>query len=166
MAQIIKIHDYISRYELDPYHYINQFVRLKKERWLSLVEAAERQHEERQASAEEPEPVQKRKKFSLKRRKEEIKADIQEERHQWFEDEEEDIHVRLPKSRVALASLVGLLVIRIVMKSILSTSIDYGALSGMFWILAFGMIVPWRIAMYLSYRKLHNELQSSNIQMN
>ncbi|MFE4585135.1 hypothetical protein ACFRA1_07715, partial [Bacillus subtilis] len=36
MAQIIKIHDYISRYELDPYHYINQFVRLKKERWLSL----------------------------------------------------------------------------------------------------------------------------------
>lgn len=92
MAQIIKIHDYISRYELDPYHYINQFVRLKKERWLSLVEAAERQHEERQASAEEPEPVQKRKKFSLKRRKEEIKADIQEERHQWFEDEE-DIHV-------------------------------------------------------------------------
>lgn len=30
MAQIIKIHDYISRYELDPYHYINQFVRLKK----------------------------------------------------------------------------------------------------------------------------------------
>ncbi|MCM3007253.1 hypothetical protein [Bacillus subtilis] len=103
MAQIIKIHDYISRYELDPYHYINQFVRLKKERWLSLVEAAERQHEERQASTEEPEPVQKRKKFSLKRRKEEIKADIQEERHQWFEDEE-DIHVRLPKSRVALAS--------------------------------------------------------------
>ncbi len=107
MAQIIKIHDYISRYELDPYHYINQFVRLKKERWLSLVEAAERQHEERQASAEEPEPVQKRKKFSLKRRKEEIKADIQEERHQWFEDEE-DIHVRLPKSRVALASFYGL----------------------------------------------------------
>ncbi|MCY7931338.1 hypothetical protein MOB84_16190, partial [Bacillus inaquosorum] len=25
---------------------------------------------------------------------------------------------------------------------------------------------PWRIAMYLSYRKLHNELQSANIQMN
>ncbi len=63
MAQIIKIHDYISRYELDPYHYINQFVRLKKERWLSLVEAAERQQEERQASAEEPEPAQKRKNF-------------------------------------------------------------------------------------------------------
>jgi membrane protein CcdC involved in cytochrome C biogenesis len=25
----------------------------------------------------------------------------------------------------------------------------------MFWILAFGMIVPWRIAMYLQYRKLY-----------
>lgn len=69
MAQIIKIHDYISRYELDPYHYINQFVRLKKERWLSLVEAAERQHEERQARAEEPEPVQKRKKIFIEKKK-------------------------------------------------------------------------------------------------
>lgn len=63
MAQIIKIHDYISRYELDPYHYINQFVRLKKERWLSLVEAAERQHEERQASAEEPNRCRNEKNF-------------------------------------------------------------------------------------------------------
>ncbi|MEG9463382.1 MAG: hypothetical protein MIK35_14550, partial [Bacillus amyloliquefaciens] len=27
MAQIIKIHDCISRYELDPYHYMNQFIR-------------------------------------------------------------------------------------------------------------------------------------------
>ncbi|MFO3787329.1 hypothetical protein ACKOKD_00895 [Bacillus mojavensis] len=103
MAQIIKIYDYISRYELDPYHYMNQFIRLKKERWLSLLEAAERQHEERQANAEQPEPMQKRKKFSLKRKKEEIEADIQEERHQWFE-EEDDLNVRLPKSRMALAS--------------------------------------------------------------
>lgn len=39
----------------------------------------------------------------MKRRKEEIKADIQEERHRWFE-EEDDLHVRLPKSRMALAS--------------------------------------------------------------
>jgi membrane protein CcdC involved in cytochrome C biogenesis len=28
----------------------------------------------------------------------------------------------------------------------------------MFWILAFGMIVPWRIAMYRSYRKLEQEM--------
>ncbi|PAV34953.1 hypothetical protein CJD29_14825, partial [Bacillus licheniformis] len=53
------------------------------------------------------------------------------------------------------------------MKSILSTTIDYGALSGMFWILAFGMIVPWRIAMYLSFRKLSSQIEASNhIQVN
>jgi membrane protein CcdC involved in cytochrome C biogenesis len=63
--------------------------------------------------------------------------------------------------------LIALLVIRIAMKSILSTTIDYGALSGMFWILAFGMIVPWRIAMFLSFRKLSSQIEASNhIQVN
>ncbi|MCY8910566.1 CcdC family protein [Bacillus atrophaeus] len=81
-----------------------------------------------------------------------------------FEIKNNEIYMKRSKAFVFI--LVGLLVIRIVMKSILSTSVDYGALSGMFWILAFGMIVPWRIAMYLSYRKLHNEMQAADIQMN
>lgn len=81
-----------------------------------------------------------------------------------FEIKNNEIYMKRSKAFVFI--LVGLLVIRIVMKSILSTSVDYGALSGMFWILAFGMIVPWRIAMYLSYRKLQSELQSADIQMN
>ena len=50
--------------------------------------------------------------------------------------------------------LLGLLVIRVIMKLLLSSSIDIGALSGMFWILAYGMIVPWRVAMFVQYRKL------------
>ncbi|MFB8735493.1 hypothetical protein ACEQPO_22345 [Bacillus sp. SL00103] len=40
MAQIIKIQDYISRYEQDPHHYINQFIRLKKQRWDELKKAS------------------------------------------------------------------------------------------------------------------------------
>ena len=44
------------------------------------------------------------------------------------------------------------------MKSFLSTTIDYGELSGMFFILAYGMIVPWRIAMYGNFRKLYLQL--------
>lgn len=40
MAQIIKIQDYISRYEQDPHHYINQFNRLKKQRWDELKKAS------------------------------------------------------------------------------------------------------------------------------
>ncbi|MED5047080.1 DUF1453 family protein [Bacillus siamensis] len=81
-----------------------------------------------------------------------------------FEIKNNEIYLKRSKAFVFI--LVGLLVIRIAMKSILSTTIDYGALSGMFWILAFGMIVPWRIAMFMSYRKLANELKTADIQMN
>ncbi len=81
-----------------------------------------------------------------------------------FEIKNNEIYLKRSKAFVFI--LIGLLVIRIAMKTILSTTIDYGALSGMFWILAFGMIVPWRIAMFLSYRKLSNELKTADIQMN
>lgn len=77
-----------------------------------------------------------------------------------FEIKNNEIYLKRSKAFVFI--LIGLLVIRIAMKSILSTTIDYGALSGMFWILAFGMIVPWRIAMFLSYRKLSNELKTAD----
>jgi membrane protein CcdC involved in cytochrome C biogenesis len=77
-----------------------------------------------------------------------------------------DNQIYLKRSKAFIFILIGLLIIRIALKSILSTSIDYGVLSGMFWILAFGMIVPWRVAMYISYRKLYNKLHSSDIQLN
>ena len=80
-----------------------------------------------------------------------------------FEIKNNEIYLKRSKAFVFI--LIGLLVIRIAMKSILSTTIDYGALSGMFWILAFGMIIPWRIAMFMSYRKLSNELKTADIQM-
>lgn len=50
--------------------------------------------------------------------------------------------------------LFGLLFIRLVGKLALSSQIDVGELGGMFWILAFGMIVPWRIAMLFQFKKL------------
>ncbi|MBD3858383.1 DUF1453 family protein [Bacillus sp. 28A-2] len=74
--------------------------------------------------------------------------------------------IYLKRSKAFVFILIGLLVIRIGMKTILSSSIDYGALSGMFWILAFGMIVPWRVAMYLSFRKLSKQLDLQQAQMN
>lgn len=72
MAQIIKIQDCISRYEQDPYHYINQFIRLKKQRWQSIKEMAEKKkdslHYDKEAADDET--VGKRKKtFTLKRKK-------------------------------------------------------------------------------------------------
>ncbi|MCY8858848.1 hypothetical protein [Bacillus atrophaeus] len=108
MAQIIKIHDYISRYELDPYHYMNQFIRLKKERWKSLLEAADEQQNEKesQMSKAVEEPASKRKHFFLKRKKEEVTSDIHHERHHWFDELEEEggVFGNLPSDRSELAS--------------------------------------------------------------
>ncbi|PLR94830.1 CcdC family protein [Bacillus sp. T33-2] len=73
-----------------------------------------------------------------------------------FEIRDKDIYLK--RSKAFIFILIGLLLVRIIGKLVLSTSIDVGELSGMFWILAFGMIVPWRIAMYRQYRKLYNEL--------
>lgn len=74
--------------------------------------------------------------------------------------------IYLKRSKAFVFILIGLLVLRIGMKTILSSSIDYGALSGMFWILAFGMIVPWRVAMYLSFRKMSKQLDVRHAQIN
>lgn len=69
-----------------------------------------------------------------------------------------DNQIYLKRSKAFIFILIGLLVVRIIAKLILSSTIDVGQLGGMFWILAFGMIVPWRLAMYMNFRKLQREL--------
>lgn len=73
-----------------------------------------------------------------------------------FEQRDGDIYLKQSKAFIFI--LFGLLIVRIIGKLVLSSTIDIGALSGMFWILAFGMIVPWRIAMYMQFRKVQKEL--------
>ena len=73
-----------------------------------------------------------------------------------FEIRNDDIYMK--RSKAFLFILIGLLIVRVIAKLVLSSSIDVGELSGMFWILAFGMIVPWRTAMYMQFRKLYSEL--------
>ncbi len=76
-----------------------------------------------------------------------------------FEIRENEIYLK--RSKAFMYILVGLLVVRLGLKSILSTTIDFGELSGMFFLLAFSMIVPWRVAMYLDYKKLYKQLQGN-----
>lgn len=71
-----------------------------------------------------------------------------------FEIRDDDIYMKRSKAFVFI--LFGLLLIRLVGKLVLSSTIDIGELGGMFWILAFGMIVPWRIAMIFKFKKLEN----------
>jgi membrane protein CcdC involved in cytochrome C biogenesis len=73
-----------------------------------------------------------------------------------FEIRDNQIYIK--RSKAFAFILIGLLIVRIAAKLVLSTYIDIGELGGMFWILAFAMIVPWRLAMYLNFRKLHLEL--------
>lgn len=71
--------------------------------------------------------------------------------------EYKDGEIYLKQSKAFIFILIGLLIIRLIGKIILSSSIDVGALSGMFWILAFGMIVPWRIAMFIKFKKIQKQ---------
>lgn len=69
-----------------------------------------------------------------------------------FEVRGEDIFIK--RSKAFGFILFGLLMVRLIWKLALSNTVDIGELGGMFWILAFGMIVPWRIAMLLKFNKL------------
>ncbi|RTR35683.1 cytochrome c biogenesis protein CcdC [Robertmurraya yapensis] len=73
-----------------------------------------------------------------------------------FEIRDNDVYLQPSKAFIYI--LVSLLVIRIIAKLVLSSTIDVGQLGGMFWILAFGMIVPWRIAMFINFKKIQQQL--------
>ncbi|MEJ9211248.1 cytochrome c biogenesis protein CcdC [Bacillus smithii] len=77
-----------------------------------------------------------------------------------------DNEIYLKRSKAFVYILVTLLIVRLIVKAILSTTIHVGQLSGMFFLLAFSMIVPWRIAMYIQYKKMLNQLNDGPIQTN
>lgn len=74
-----------------------------------------------------------------------------------FEVVDKDIYLKRSKAFVFI--LIGLLIVRIILKIYLSVSINVSQLSGMFFLLAFSMIVPWRLAMYRSYKKIQKQMQ-------
>lgn len=53
MAQLIKLRDYISRYETNPFHYPTQFIRLKQENWRKLTNVWEDENEEQLRAEQE-----------------------------------------------------------------------------------------------------------------
>ncbi|MBE3569719.1 MAG: cytochrome c biogenesis protein CcdC [Bacillales bacterium] len=77
-----------------------------------------------------------------------------------------DNEIYLKRSKAFIYILVALLIVRLVVKAILSTTINVSQLSGMFFLLAFSMIVPWRIAMYIQYKKMLSHLNDGPIQTN
>ncbi|TDM04175.1 CcdC family protein [Macrococcus carouselicus] len=73
----------------------------------------------------------------------------------------QDNQIYMKRSKLFPVILISLLVIRSVMKYYLSSMIHPGELAGMFFLLAFSMIVPWRVAMYQKYRKIEQKLNKT-----
>ena len=60
----------------------------------------------------------------------------------------------MKRSKAFPIILISLLIIRTIIKIFISSSIDPGEIGGMFFLLAFSMIVPWRLAMLYKYKML------------
>lgn len=76
-----------------------------------------------------------------------------------FEIKKDAIYLIPSKSFIFI--LIGLLIIRLAAKFFMGRTISLGETSGMFFLLAFGMIVTWRIAMLYKYKKLEKKLKAT-----
>lgn len=75
-----------------------------------------------------------------------------------FEIRNQNIYL-IPSKAFAFI-LFGLLGIRIIAKLILNSQISLGETSGMFFLLAFGMIATWRLAMLYKFKKLETKFEN------
>ena len=71
--------------------------------------------------------------------------------------------IYLKRSKAFIFILVGLLVVRTVLKVVLEKdmNIDIGQTAGLFFTLAFGMLLPWRMAMYIMYKRLEKRINNN-----
>ena len=74
--------------------------------------------------------------------------------------EVKDQNIYLTPSKIFIFVLFGLLAVRIILKTIIGQSISVGETSGMFFMLAFGMILTWRLAMLVKFLKLKKKLSA------
>ena len=66
----------------------------------------------------------------------------------------QDGMIMMRRSRLFIAILVGLAAVRLALRSYIGHIISVEQTAGLFFIIAFGMIVRWRAAMYREYRQL------------
>lgn len=68
--------------------------------------------------------------------------------------EKRDGEVYLSRSKAFFIVVFALLAIRTIMKGFLGDGVNIFATGGLFYLIAWGMIVPWRIAMYQKYKQI------------
>ncbi|MCM3730103.1 cytochrome c biogenesis protein CcdC [Fictibacillus nanhaiensis] len=67
-------------------------------------------------------------------------------------------HVYLVRSKAFIFIIIGLFAIRLGLKWYIGSSISIFETSSLFFIVAFGMILPWRLAMLFLFVKKKNEI--------
>jgi len=67
-------------------------------------------------------------------------------------------HVYLIRSKAFIFIIIGLFAIRLGLKWYIGSSISIFETSSLFFIVAFGMILPWRLAMLFLFMKKRNEI--------
>jgi membrane protein CcdC involved in cytochrome C biogenesis len=67
-------------------------------------------------------------------------------------------HIFLKRSKSFIFILLGLLILRLVMKIYIGEQISYYETAGLFYILAVGMIFPWRLAMVYKYKQMKQRI--------
>ncbi|WP_164219614.1 cytochrome c biogenesis protein CcdC [Virgibacillus sp. YIM 98842] len=70
-----------------------------------------------------------------------------------------DHAIYLIPSKAFAFILIGLLAFRIILKLLVGSTISLGETSGMFFVLAFGMIITWRISMLYKFLQLEKQLK-------
>ncbi|SFG61258.1 Membrane protein CcdC involved in cytochrome C biogenesis [Halobacillus alkaliphilus] len=75
-----------------------------------------------------------------------------------LEVREGDIYLKPSKAFVFI--LFGLLILRVILKLIIGQTISFGETSGMFFLLALGMILTWRLAMLRQFLRLEKTLET------
>lgn len=73
-----------------------------------------------------------------------------------------DNHIYLKPSKAFVFLLILLLIVRLTLHSYIEQYISLYQTAGLFFILAFGMLLPWRIAMYFQYRKFNRQLKENH----
>lgn len=67
--------------------------------------------------------------------------------------------IYLIPSKAFIFILFGLLAVRVIFKLLIGSTISFGETSGMFFLLAFGMIATWRLAMLYQFLKLSKKIK-------
>ncbi|WP_204500301.1 CcdC family protein [Aquibacillus albus] len=68
--------------------------------------------------------------------------------------------IYLIPSKFFILVLLVLLILRIVLKLVIGQSISFGETSGMFFLLALGMIISWRLSMLVKFKRIQKNLET------